>query len=202
MLQADPPNVMGAQETARRSIRDANRAADIVSRLRALYAKRETLIGAVELNEASHEVISLFHRELQNSRINLLSEFAEHLPLVQGDRIQLQQVLMNLIRNAADAMSDVDDRPRQLIVRTAKVESDGVLVSVQDSGPGIDPTIRERIFDAFYTSKADGLGMGLSICRTIIEAHGGKLWATAALPYGAIFQFTLPVINDTVHYSR
>jgi PAS domain S-box-containing protein len=202
MLQADPPNVMGAQETARRSIRDANRATDIVSRLRALYAKRETSTGAVDLNEASHEVISLFHRELQNSRINLRSEFAEHLPLVQGDRIQLQQVLMNLIRNAADAMSDVDDRPRQLIVRTAKAESDGVLVTVQDSGPGIDPTIRERIFDAFYTSKADGLGMGLSICRTIIEAHGGKLWATAALPYGAIFQFTLPVINDTVHYSR
>jgi PAS domain S-box-containing protein len=202
MLSADPPNVAGAQETARRSIRDANRAADIVTRLRALYAKREISTEAVNLNEASREVISHFHRELQNSGVDLLWAFAEDLPSVRCDRVQLQQVIMNLLRNAAEAMSDVDVGPRQLIVKTARAEPDSVLLAVQDSGPGIDPANRERIFDAFYTTKTGGLGMGLSVCRTIIEAHGGQLWATAAVPNGAIFQFTLPVIrSDNAQHS-
>ena len=200
MLNADPPNVTGAQETARRSIRDANRATDIITRLRTLYTKQETSTEAVDLNEASREVISLFHRELQNSRVSLLSEFAKDLPTVHGDRIQLQQVLMNLVRNAVDAMSDVGDRPRQLIVRTTRAEPDSVLVAVQDTGPGIIATDRERIFDAFFTTKSGGLGMGLSVCRTIIEAHQGKLWATAAVPDGAIFQFTLPITSDISHH--
>jgi signal transduction histidine kinase len=141
-------------------------------------------------------VISLALRELESSQVILRSEFAEDLPLVQGDRIQLQQVILNLIRNASDAMRDIDDRQRDLAIKTAKTEPDGLLVTIQDSGPGIDPTKLDRIFDTFYTTKPDGLGMGLSVCRTIVEAHGGKLWATAAGPHGAIFQFTLPVTGD------
>jgi C4-dicarboxylate-specific signal transduction histidine kinase len=196
MLTADPPNVSGAQETARRSIRDANRAEDIISRLRALFVKMHVQIDLVDINDASREVISLALRELESSQVILRSEFAEDLPLVQGDRIQLQQVILNLIRNASDAMRDIDDRQRDLAIKTAKTEPDGLLVTIQDSGPGIDPTKLDRIFDTFYTTKPDGLGMGLSVCRTIVEAHGGKLWATAAGPHGAIFQFTLPVTGD------
>jgi C4-dicarboxylate-specific signal transduction histidine kinase len=196
MLTADPPNVSGAQETARRSIRDANRAEDIISRLRALFVKKHVQIDLVDINDASREVISLALRELESSQVILRSEFAEDLPLVQGDRIQLQQVILNLIRNASDAMRDIDDRQRDLAIKTAKTEPDGLLVAIQDSGPGIDPTKLDRIFDTFYTTKPDGLGMGLSVCRTIVEAHGGKLWATAAGPHGAIFQFTLPVTGD------
>ena len=112
---------------------------------------------------------------------------------VKGDRIQLQQVLLNLIQNGLDAMSTVDDRRKQLVITTAKVEPDNVSVAVQDTGPGVDPENLERIFEAFYTTKSDGLGMGLSICRAIIEAHGGKLWATTAAQKGAVLQFTLPV---------
>ena len=196
MLAADPPNVSGAQETARRSIRDAKRAADIISRLRALFFKKQIRIDLVDLNEASREVISLALRELERSQVILRSEFAEDLPLVKVDRIQLQQVILNLIRNASDAMRDIDDREKELAIKTAKTGPDGVLVAIQDSGPGIDPTKLDRIFDAFYTTKPDGLGVGLSVCRTIVEAHGGKLWATAAGPHGAIFQFTLPVNGD------
>ena len=201
MLAADPPNVSGALETARRSIRDANRAADIISRLRALFVKKQVRIDLVDINDASREVILLALRELESGQVILRSEFAEDLPLVKGDRIQLQQVILNLIRNASDAMRDVDDRQRELAIKTAKTEPDGVLVAILDSGPGIDPAKLDRIFDAFYTTKPDGLGMGLSVCRTIVEAHGGKLWATAAGPHGAIFQFTLPVTGDDPHLS-
>jgi len=195
MLRASSPDLDGARETTRRTIRDANRAAEIISRLRALFARRKISAEMVDLNEALREVISLSLREIQNGRVTLQSEFADDLPPVQCDRIQVQQVLLNLIRNAAEAMSDVTDRPRQLVIRAAKAESGGAIVSVRDSGPGIDPANLERVFDALYTTKTDGLGIGLSICRTIVEAHGGKLWATAAVPHGAIFQFTLPVAN-------
>jgi len=195
MLRASSPDLDGARETTRRTIRDANRAAEIISRLRALFARRKISAEMVDLSEALREVISLSLREIQNGRVTLQSEFADDLPPVQCDRIQVQQVLLNLIRNAAEAMSDVTDRPRQLVIRAAKAESGGAIVSVRDSGPGIDPANLERVFDALYTTKTDGLGIGLSICRTIVEAHGGKLWATAAVPHGAIFQFTLPVAN-------
>jgi predicted ATPase/signal transduction histidine kinase len=192
MLAADPPNVSGAQETARRSIRDAKRAADIISRLRALFAKKQVRIDPVDLNDASREVISLATRDLESNQVILRSEFAGDVPLIHGDRVQLQQVILNLMRNASDAMRDINVRQRELVITTAKAEPNGVFFSIQDSGPGIDPAKLDRIFDAFYTTKPDGLGMGLSVCRTIVEAHGGKLWATAADPHGAIFQFTLP----------
>ena len=130
--------------------------------------------------------------ELRRYGVKLQMDFASDLPSIQGDRVQLQQVILNLIRNAIDAMSDGDDRPRQLVVRTANAELGSVLVAVQDTGLGIDPANLDRLFDAFYTTKPDGLGIGLSICRTIVEAHGGKLWAHADVPQGAIFQFTIP----------
>jgi PAS domain S-box-containing protein len=192
MLTADPPNVAGASETARRMIRDANRAADIITRLRALFAKKEASNDLVNLNEASNEIISLSQREFQSGGVVVRSEFADNLPPVKGDRVQLQQVLLNLVRNGLDAMSSVDNRQRELIITTAEAEPDNISVAVQDSGPGVDPANLERIFEAFYTTKPDGLGIGLSICRNIIEAHGGKLWATTAAPQGTILQFTLP----------
>jgi PAS domain S-box-containing protein len=193
MLAADPPNIAGALETARRAIRDANRAADIITRLRTLFAKKETSNELVNLNEASNEIISLSHRQFQRGGVIVRREFANNLPPVKGDRIQLQQVLLNLIQNGLDAMRTVDNRSKQLIITTAKVEPDNVSVAVQDTGPGVDPENLQRIFEAFYTTKSDGLGMGLSICRAIIEAHGGKLWATAAAPQGTVLQFSLPV---------
>jgi C4-dicarboxylate-specific signal transduction histidine kinase len=182
----------GHWKTARRTIRDAHRAADIIARLRTLFAKKETSNELVNLNEASNEIISLSQREFQSSGVLVRAEFADNLAPVKGDKVQLQQVLLNLIRNGMDAMSTVDDRPRQLMVTTSRAEPGDVFIAVQDSGPGVDPENLERIFDAFYTTKPDGLGMGLSICRTIIEAHGGKLWATTAAPQGTILQFTPP----------
>jgi C4-dicarboxylate-specific signal transduction histidine kinase len=192
LLAADSPDIAGAAETARRMIRDAERASDIIRRLRALFSKAKIASELVDLNEVSREAISLSLRELQSGRVILQLEFADGLPFVEGDRLQLQEVLLNLIRNASDAMSSIEDRPRQLAIRTAKAEPDSVLVAVQDSGPGPDPAYLERLFDAFFTTKPGGLGMGLAVCRTIIEAHGGKLWATIAVPHGAIFQFSLP----------
>ena len=200
MLGADPPNVSGAQETARRAIRDANRAAGIISRLRALFAKKEARTGLVDMNDASREVISLFLRELESRQVILQSEFAEDLPLVKGDRIQLQQVLLNLIRNASEAMGALQGRPRRLVVSTT-MEANSVLVTVEDSGPGIDPANLDRLFDPFYTTKPDGLGMGLSICRTIVEAHGGRLWADSAFPQGALFRFILPTAAEVHNAS-
>lgn len=192
MLAANPPDIDGARETIRRTMRDADRASDVVTRLRSLFAKTDMPRELIDLNETTREGIALSLSGLRRNRVILRSEFAANLPLVAADRVQLEQVILNLLRNASDAMSTVDDRPRQLLVSTVKTQPDGVLVTVQDSGPGVEPASLERIFDAFYTTKSAGLGMGLSICRAIIEAHGGKLWATARATHGTIFQFTLP----------
>lgn len=193
MLAAAPPNVDGARETTRRTIRDANRASEVIQRLRALFSKREATRELVDLNEAIREVIALSMPELQQMRVILRWDLTGDLPSIKGDRIQLQQVMLNLIRNAMDAMSAVEDHQRQLLIRTATDGAD-VLVTIEDTGPGLDPDGLDRIFGAFYSTKSDGLGMGLSICRTIITAHGGKLWAAPAVPRGAIFQFTLRAI--------
>jgi PAS domain S-box-containing protein len=192
MLARDPPNVDSASEMVRRTIRDANRASEVIERLRTLFAKKDGPTELIDLSEATREVIAVSLTELQGSRVVLRSAFAKDLPPVTGDRVQLQQVVLNLLRNAADAMSDVEDRPRHLLISTARTDSNGVLLAVQDSGSGVDPTKLERVFEAFYTTKPGGLGMGLSICRAIIEAHGGKLWATQGAPHGAVFQFALP----------
>jgi len=192
MLAADPPNVDGARETARRTIRDGNRASEVVTRLRALYGKKEPAIESVDLNEATREVIALSLSELQRNRVIVRPELADDLPPVPGDRVQLQQVILNLIRNGSHAMSGVDDRPRQLLIRTGRDEGDRVSLTVQDAGTGFDPQAVDRLFEAFYTTKDGGMGIGLSVSRSIIESHHGRLWARLNNGPGAAFSFSIP----------
>jgi signal transduction histidine kinase len=202
MLAADPPNVAGARETARRTIRDGNRASDVITRLRALFAKKDATTEMVDLNEAAREVIALSLSELQRSRIILRQEFADELPPVTGDRVQLQQVILNLLRNAADAMSCVDDRPRQLVIRTERDEGDRVRLTVHDVGVGFEPQSVDRLFEAFYTTKSGGMGIGLSVSRSIIESHRGRLWAAPNDGPGATFAFSIPRRSEGVNGAR
>jgi PAS domain S-box-containing protein len=192
MLDADPPNLAGARETAQRIIRDGNRAADMIARLRALFSKKEFTLEPMDLNEATREVIALSLSDLQRNRVVVLSELAEDLPTVTGDRIQLQQVLMNLLRNASDAMLEIDDRPKQLVIRTERDDGDQVRLSVHDAGVGVDIDSMNKLFDAFYTTKIGGMGIGLSVSRSIIERHHGRLWAQPNNGPGATFSFTVP----------
>ncbi|MGC1646671.1 MAG: PAS domain S-box protein [Candidatus Sulfotelmatobacter sp.] len=192
MLSADSPNVDGAKETVRRTIRDGNRVSDVITRLRTLYSKKEPSPESMDLNEATREVTALSLSELQRSGVILRHELADDLPLVVGDRIQLQQVILNLLRNAADAMGTTYDRPRELLIRTERDEGNQVRLSVKDSGVGFTPQTADRIFEPFYTSKTDGMGIGLSISRSIIEAHHGRLWATPNDGPGATFSFAIP----------
>jgi signal transduction histidine kinase len=150
----------------------------------------------VDVNQAIVEVIGLTEGEAEKSGVSVQTQLQEQLPIIEGDKVQLQQVILNLTMNAIEAMSAVDGGPKAVLISTVNSESDGVVVAVRDSGLGLDPANIERIFNAFYTTKADGLGMGLSICRSIVEAHGGKLWATPGAPRGAVFQFTLPAEQD------
>ena len=196
MLAADPPNVDGARETARRTIRDGERAAAVITRLRALFSKKDATIESVDLNEATREVIALSLNELQRNRVILRSELADNLPPVAGDRVQLQQVILNLVRNASDAMSGVDDRQRQLLIRTEPDEGGQVRLSVQDAGVGFDPQVMDRLFDSFYTTKNDGMGIGPSVSRSIIASHHGRLWATLNEDPGATFSFSIPFAHD------
>src|SRR5580658_3880024 len=201
MLAADPPNIDGARETARRTIRDGNRASEVITRLRALYDKKEPTIESVDLNEAAREVVALSLSDLQRNRVILQLELADDLPLVAGDRVQLQQVILNLLRNASDAMSGIDDRARELTIRTERDEGDCVRLTVKDTGIGITPQDMERLFDAFYTTKSGGMGMGLSISHTIIQSHNGRLWATPNDGPGATFSFSIPCNTGHVtHY--
>ena len=196
MLEADPPNVDGARETVRRTIRDGHRAADVITRLRALFSRNGPATERVDLNDATREVIALTLSELQGSRIILRVELANDLPAVTGDRVQLQQVILNLLRNASDAMSGVDDRPRQLLIRTRQDGEGGVRLSVQDTGKGFEPENVNKLFNAFYTTKSDGMGIGLSVSRSIIEKHNGSLWATTNDGPGATFSFSIPRFVD------
>jgi hypothetical protein len=195
MLAADPPNVEGARETAKRTIRDGNRAAELISRLRALFSKKNFPEEPVDLNEAAQEVIALSLSELQRNRVILRPEFADNLPMVIGDRVQLQQVILNLLKNALDAMGTVNDRPRQLQIRTERGADDQVRLTVQDAGVGLDPKAMDRLFQAFYTTKNDGMGIGLSVSRSIIERHRGRLWAEPNDGPGATFSFSIPSRN-------
>jgi PAS domain S-box-containing protein len=196
MLASDPPNIDGARETALRTIRDGNRASQVVARLRALFSKKESATEAVDLNEATREVIALSLSKLQRHRVIVQLELADDLPLVSSDRVQLQQVIMNLIRNGSDAMSAVDDRPRQLLVRTERSEDERVRLTVQDAGIGFDPQAADRLFEAFYTTKNDGMGIGLCVSRSIIESHHGRLWATLNNGPGATFSFSIPCESE------
>ncbi len=192
MLSTDPPNIEGARETARRTMRDGNRASDVITRLRTLYSKKELSPESMDLNDATREVTSLTLSEMQRNRVILRQELADNLPLITGDRIQLQQVILNLLRNASDAMSAVDDRPRELLVKTELEDGDGIRLSVQDTGVGFKPEVADRLFQPFYTTKSDGMGIGLSISRSIIEAHRGRLWATVNNGPGVTFSFSIP----------
>ena len=192
MLGADPPNIDGARETARRTIRDGNRAADVITRLRALFSNRDTTIESVDLNEAAREVIALLLGELQRNQVIVRPEFADDLPPVAADRVQLQQVILNLLRNASEAMSNVDDRPRELVIRTAPDEGDRVRLTVEDAGVGFDQRAGDKIFEMFYTTKSGGMGIGLSVSRSIIERHHGRLWGTPNDGPGATFAFSIP----------
>jgi PAS domain S-box-containing protein len=192
MLAADPPNVEGARETARRTIRDGNRASEVITRLRALYGKKAPTIESVDLNVATREVVALSLSELQRNRVIVQQELADSLPLVAGDRVQLRQVIFNLLRSASDAMRTVDDRRRQLLIRTEADGDDRVRLTVQDSGVGFDPEVLDRLFESFYTTKNDGMGIGLSVSRSIIESHHGRLWATLNDGPGATFSFSVP----------
>jgi PAS domain S-box-containing protein len=192
MLNADPPNLDGARETVRRTIRDGNRAADVIARLRALFSKREFTVETLDLTEATHEVIALSLSDLKRNRVILRSELVDDLPPVTGDRVQLQQVILNLLRNASDAMADVHDRPRQLLVKTEREAADRVRVTVRDVGVGLDRESLDKLFDAFYTTKSGGMGIGLSVSRSIIESHRGHIWAAPNDGPGATFAFSIP----------
>jgi signal transduction histidine kinase len=192
MLDADPPNIEGARETVRRTIRDGNRASGVITRLRALFSKEEFALGVLDLNEATREVIALSASDLHRNRVAVQSELAEDLPTIAGDRLQLQQVILNLLRNASDAMADVHDRPRQLLIRTEREDGDRVRVSVRDDGAGVDPQSMNKLLGAFYTTKRDGMGIGLSVSRSIIERHHGRLWAEPNDGPGATFSFSIP----------
>jgi signal transduction histidine kinase/ligand-binding sensor domain-containing protein len=198
MLAADPPNIAGAAETVRRTLRDANRASEVIKHLRAMFAKKAPTMEMVDLNDLVREVIALSSAELRQSGAILQMDFAERLPAIRGDRVQLQQVILNLLLNAVDAMAGIDDRPRTLRVRTEVEGGDRVRLLVRDSGVGLDPRGLEKLFEAFYTTKAHGLGVGLAISRSIIESHKGKLWAMANDGPGATFVFSIPCASDTV----
>jgi C4-dicarboxylate-specific signal transduction histidine kinase len=197
MLDADPPNLAGARETARRTIRDGNRASDVITRLRALFRKEEFTLEQLDLNEVTREVVALALTDLQRHRVTLRSQFADDLPAVTGDRIQLQQVVLNLLRNGSDAMLGVDDRRRQLLIRTERDGGDRVRLSVQDAGLGVNAENMNKLFDAFYTTKSDGMGIGLSVSRSIIERHRGRLWAESNDGPGATFSFSIPVVQTS-----
>ena len=192
MLAADPPDVDGARETARRTIRDGNRASDVIERVRALFTKKDSVTESVDLNEATREVIALLSSELQQNHVSLRSELADHLPAVNGDRVQLQQVILNLLRNASDAMVDVHDRARQLLITSEREDGDRVRLSVRDTGVGVDPQDMDKLLDAFYTTKSDGMGIGLSVSRDIVERHHGRLWAEPNDGPGVTFSISIP----------
>jgi C4-dicarboxylate-specific signal transduction histidine kinase len=190
------PNLEAARQSIERVIRDGKRSGDIIDRLRDLVKKAPPRNDSVNINEVIREVIALTNVEAVRNGVSAQTELAESLPLVQGDRVQLQQVILNLVINAVEAMSGVVEGSRDLLISTSKAEGDAILVAVRDSGPGFDSVNTEQVFEPFYTTKPDGIGMGLSICRSIIEAHGGRLWVSANVPRGAVFQFTVPRPGD------
>jgi len=192
-LEDKRPNLKEAREAARHMVRNGDRATDVFRSIRSLVQKAEPRVARLDVDTVVEEVLALARGELQQHGAAVRTEIEAHLPPILGDRMQLQQVLLNLIMNAAQAMADVHDRPRQLIIRCKKSPpDDGVLITVEDSGTGFDAGAAEHIFESMFTTKAGGMGMGLSIARSIIAAHGGRIWASPAEPAGAIFWIALP----------
>jgi PAS domain S-box-containing protein len=192
----DAQKLEEARRSASRAMAEGLRASEIIGRVRALATKAPSQKDWLDINETIREIIVLARSEIQGKGVVLETELLEHVPAILADRIGLQQVILNLMMNAVEAMSGVGAGPRELLVRSGTDGSEHILVSVEDSGPGLDPKSLDHVFEAFYTTKADGLGMGLAISRSIIDAHGGRLWATANGPRGAVFQFVLPVGSE------
>ncbi|RQR52644.1 PAS domain S-box protein [Burkholderia sp. Bp9125] len=202
MLSADPPNIEGTLETIRRTIRDGHRASEVMTRLRALFSKKAVTTDVVDLAEATREVVELLRGEIRNKRIVLRLKTPDELPPVIGDRVQLQQVVLNLLLNAVEAMTDVDDRPRRMLVKLEYGEDECVHFAVSDSGIGFDPQQAGKLFEAFFTTKREGMGIGLSVSRRIVESHGGRLWASSNPDHGATFAFSVPRRADNTPADR
>jgi hypothetical protein len=197
MLSMDPPQVESAQETVKRTIRDANRASDVTERIRALYNKSDPIVEVVDLNAIAQEVIGFAHSDLRKNGVNVRIRLATDLPAVRGDRVQLQQVIFNFIKNGTEAMSGVVGRPKDLEISTARDISDHVRLAVKDAGLGFDPVMAEKLFSPFFTTKTNGMGVGLSVSRAIVESHSGRLWAEPNEQYGATFAFSIPAGDAT-----
>ena len=191
-LNRDEPNLDAARDTFSHIIQDGRRGAEIIENLRALTKKSGLQLGRLDVNGAIQEVLALTRSELTRHNLVLHTDLSTGDRTVFGDRVQLQQVMLNLIMNGIEAMSAVMDRPKVLTISSERVEPGGVLVAVKDTGAGIDPATADRIFESFFTTKPNGMGIGLSICRSIIEVHGGRFWTSPNTPHGAVFQFTLP----------
>jgi PAS domain S-box-containing protein len=196
-LDRGTPDLDGVRRSVESVIDDGNRASEVIRRIRALANKTDIEKAPLDINDVIREVIALVHRELTSLQVSLRMELAPALPMILGDRVQLQQVIINLVMNGIEAMRSITDRPRELVILSRQDETQQVLVSVTDCGVGISAENAGRLFNPFFTTKSGGMGMGLSICRSIMEAHAGGLWAAANVPHGATFQFTLPMNADS-----
>jgi signal transduction histidine kinase len=191
-LAGDPPNLDKAREVTQRIVRDGKRAGEIIARIRAMTRRAAAAQEELDLNETIRDVLALVGDEAKRHGVSIQTQFAGDLAPVAGDRVQVQQVVLNLVMNGIDAMSGVGGRARELVITTRNLDPDQVQVTVDDAGTGLDPSAMDKIFDPFYTTKPGGMGMGLSISRSILQAHGGRLWATAKDGPGTMFHFTLP----------
>jgi C4-dicarboxylate-specific signal transduction histidine kinase len=195
-LHGRPPDLKEVEEALTRIVKDGIRAGDVIGRIRDFMKKAAPRTDSVDINDAILDVLALTRSEAVKNGVSVRLALANGLPLIQGDRVELQQVILNLTINAVEAMSGTSETPRDLLISTGNAKPNGVHVAVKDSGPGLASALLKRVFDPFYTTKPSGLGMGLSICRSIIEARGGRLWVTANRPRGAIFHFTVPGYRD------
>ena len=191
-LDRNPPDLLEVREALAAAVKDADRVGAIIGRMRALMQKASPRSDRVDMNEALQEVIELTRGEAVKNGVSVETQLATGLPVIAGDRVQLQQVVLNLILNALQAMGAVSVGARQVTITTSQIELNDLYVGVQDTGPGLSPETFSRLFEPFYTTKPNGMGMGLTICRSIVEAHGGRLWASVCQPHGAIFQFVIP----------
>jgi signal transduction histidine kinase len=196
-LAAEPPNLQRAQRALERIMEAGTRATAVIDRVRTLVKREPLRAEAVDVNEIVRDVMAMVRHELQRSGVSLKTRLADQLPTVPGDRVQLQQVVLNLMLNAIEATREIEGRSRQVSVASRFEAGKGVQVEVRDSGVGLTPDSRARVFEAFFTTKHSGLGMGLSICKSIVEAHGGRITAMPKAPHGAIFRFWLPLVDDT-----
>ena len=192
LLDRNPPDLPEVRDTLACAAKATDRVGAVVGRLRALMQKASVRLDRVDVNEALQEVIELTRGEALKNEVAVGTQFAKGLPIITGDRVQLQQVVLNLILNALQAMGAVSEGPRQVMITTRQIESNDLYVGIQDTGPGLSPETLSRLFEPFYTTKPNGMGMGLTICRSIVESHGGRLWATRCQPHGALFQFAIP----------